>query len=460
MGPSFRRSTAQHTMDGARGGGRVKFSWQSSETIAYFDTFDAREAAFNQAVGHLLPVRYKGANAFWRDFSRIAQKASDAQPHPCTFITSNPRDGLAFGSPRQVLAAAQATARGRAPISRLSDEIERIARQFGLEPTLEQPIRTLSGGETVRLALAKAMIASAACARLVIASPFCWMAAPHMPLLDRVVEAYGRTGKAVTILAMTDEADQNPMTRRWRDQVDLRPVKFTLTCSGCRIALGTPINAITTQPSLARVEDGRFELHSPCLVVGDNGQGKSLLAKALCGAMVLEGQAEIGSEKGQGRARLLFQDVITQTLMRSNPEIARGHGLHPSTSGESLFTRIGALYRKFRADGRASADTFAPDALRDEMPDIKAALIAARLAERPAAIILDEPDWGLTRSCAIALVLAVVQTAHDLGIPAILISHKPWWRPLAASCLVVSRGAPARGPVRFSIQITQDGPLP
>ena len=73
------------------------------------------------------------------------------------------------------------------------------------------------------------------------------------------------------------------------------------------------------------------------------------------------------------------------------------------------------------------------------MLEIKALLVAVRLCGRPGALILDEPDWGLSRDSAIAFVLAAIQVAHEFGIPVLLISHKPWWLKLANSSIHVQR---------------------
>lgn len=59
---------------------------------------------------------------------------------------------------------------------------------------------------------------------------------------------------------------------------------------------------------------------------------------------------------------------------------------------------------------------------------MKILLTALRLTDRTAALILDEPDWGLSRTEAVAFVSAVIDAAHARAIPLILISHKPWWR--------------------------------
>ena len=69
-------------------------------------------------------------------------------------------------------------------------------------------------------------------------------------------------------------------------------------------------------------------------------------------------------------------------------------------------------------------------------------LAAVRIADRPVALILDEPDWGLSRPASVAFVLAVIRVAHADGIPVILISHKPWWQRLACSTLKVEKTLP------------------
>jgi len=71
--------------------------------------------------------------------------------------------------------------------------------------------------------------------------------------------------------------------------------------------------------------------------------------------------------------------------------------------------------------------------------ETKTILVASRLSDRPCAMILDEPEWGFSRAVAEAFVLATTHVAHDLSIPVLLISHKPWWNHLAASTLRVTK---------------------
>lgn len=410
--------------------------------LTEYKTFESREAAFNTAVGHLIPARYMGPQRFWREFRRITEihggmgGGTGHRDRLPAYITSNPRDCLAFGTVSQVLAAARHTFSGPA---RPSADLEPLVEDFGLQRAEHQPLRTLSGGETVRLALAKTMLAAAAGRRLVIASPFCWLSRRHQPLLDKVLDRFSEKHLPVDVLIMQGESRQDVISPDRLCRLDLAHLDFTLRLHGLKIDLGTPINTITARPAYARVNDLDTGLTSPCLLVGDNGQGKSLVAKALCSAIDYRGAASMTCATMAGRGRLLFQDVVTQTLLRSFKEICRIDG---STMAGDLFGELFALQRQIRQDG-AWPDA---SALSSESPAsllaVKTMLIAVRLALKPAALILDEPDWGLSRDDAVGLVLAVIVKAHRLGVPVILISHKPWWHSVAGSVVEVSKTMP------------------
>ena len=76
---------------------------------------------------------------------------------------------------------------------------------------------------------------------------------------------------------------------------------------------------------------------------------------------------------------------------------------------------------------------------RHSLLDIKTILVAVRLSAMPAVLILDEPDWGMSRPSAIAFVSAVLSAAHRQGTPVLLISHKPWWQSVCRSAIRVTR---------------------
>ena len=414
-----------------------------------FETYEAREAAFSAAVADLIPVRHQGPQAFWNQFRRLSGAASLPRPLPA-YITGNPRDGLAFGSPYQELAAACLFIRpGRTLIE---DEIRAVAERFGLTVSLNQPMRTLSGGETVRLAMAKVLLTANRRPELVIASPFTWLSESHRPLLRQTVAAFRAQSKRVRILAMQGEADLGSMAACWTEAAPLSPLPFSLATQDLHIALGLPVNVLTAEPAYAQVHDTMLDLASPCLVAGENGQGKSLLAKALSGAAAIEGRFVLQSANASGRARLLFQDVINQALLRKLPDLA------PAATGgvgrlcfEGILRDYSRILEHCGQPGRGLPD---PD--KADLLTVKAMLAAVRITARPAALILDEPDWGLSRNAVLALVLAVMRAAHAIGVPVLIISHKPWWRPLAQSRLkVVKRPS---FPARFEIHLEQEAP--
>jgi len=425
-------------------------SLDNSAITSFFETYEARERAFNQAVASLVPVRYKGPGFFWQDFQHIIR----TEPSPATvlpaFITSNPRDCLSFGSAQQVLSAARATSGTTNGVGAALEKS--VAERFGLQPILHQPIRTLSGGETVRLALAKAMIMAGGCDELIVSSPFCWMSANHLPHLVRVVEEFQHRGKPVRILAMSGENNRDPIGPLELERTKRTRQNFSLVFQNLRIMLGTPLNTITAQPGIARVRDAEYHLTSPCLWVGDNGQGKSLVAKALCGAVTVQGHALIARPACKGPAGLLFQDVMTQTLMRTIAVMARSSRPGVGPPVEAIYDEI--LARQGQWAGMEQHPSVGPvtPGDGDSLAAVKAMLIAVHLVHLPPALILDEPDWGLSRSAAIAFVLAVVETAHGLGVPVIIISHKPWWRSLAADLLEVAKETTCDQPVQMMLR--------
>jgi energy-coupling factor transporter ATP-binding protein EcfA2 len=321
-----------------------------------------------------------------------------------------------------------------------------------IEPLLNQPLRTLSGGESVKLALAKALALAGSSSRLVMASPLSWLSRANRALFDQVLAEYRDRQVPTETLALEGEDDLSPI--RDRDGTCAEPARlaFTLWFSNVQVALGSPVNAITDEQLFARIADFIGELISPCLFAGGNGEGKSLVAKSLAGAVVTRGKAKVQSVGSTGRARLLFQDVITQTLLRSFD------GLVASVKA-SRRDRVAALYRQLCracAANESLADSgWEGTHQRHTLLEIKTLLIAVRLAEKPPALILDEPDWGLSRPAAIALVTAVIATAHAQGTPVILISHKPWWQPLVGSILQVAKTAGARSGRPFEISLAQ-----
>jgi energy-coupling factor transporter ATP-binding protein EcfA2 len=429
-------------------------------TIDRFAAFEDLEAAFRLHADMAVPRQHGGLRLFWEDFRELHANAFRRDPagRLSAWITANPRDCLAYGTAEQVLRAA-VLAGGAAP-GRVGRAVERIAARFELSGLRRQPLRTLSGGEAVRLALAKVAGLSPRLGSLTVASPFSWLSEEGRRHFDRLVGDLLPRGVPVELLAMEGEDSREPAPPEpaWTGGR-----AFRLSAEGVRFPLATPLEAMFGASGRAALEDTDVSLRSPCQLTGGNGQGKSLVARLLAGAVGHSGRIAVGpAQAPPSRARLLFQDVLNQTLMRPPERLAaRGH-------------REGALscYRRMRG--------LLPEGVRDQaLPDplegagaghrslpslftVKMLLAASRLHARPGALILDEPDWGLTRQSALGLVSAVSAAAGEAGVPVLLISHKPWWLPRVASRLrVEKRSRPSEGPgdppVRLAFRLVEEG---
>lgn len=414
------------------------------ELSTVFDTYEEREEAFRSEVAFKLARRYAGPSVFWQDFSRIAREGIVAEEDEyVAYIPSNPRDCLAFGTPYQVLMASAITAKKQD--SDVTAEVTAAAHDFGIAEQLAQPIRTLSGGETVKLALAKSFLGLSACSRMVIASPFTWLSAANRHLLKTIATEADRLNKHIALLVLAGEENLTLIDKKDPFMIPSPDtIPFALKLKNIRIPLSLALNPLASKVSYAAIQNTSLQLASPCVVVGENGQGKSLVARTLAGAITAEGEAVITSDqKASGPVCLLFQDVLVQTLLRSFNMLASG-----GVGGDK--DTIRRIYEEMRenygvvlnaGEGEDEHPINEWDLDQHVLLDIKTILVASRLASAPTALILDEPDWGLSRKSAIAFVSAVMATAHAQGTPVVLISHKPWWQSIAKSKLLVSRTA-------------------
>ncbi|MBW2409559.1 MAG: hypothetical protein JRF72_07135 [Deltaproteobacteria bacterium] len=414
----------------------------------YYPTYEVREEAFRKSVFSLIPRIYSGPMLFWKDFRRISmEELLQVVEQPIAYITSNPRDCLAFGTPWQVLTAASLCARDRndgdaSSVEEVAPSVEDVAEAYGVSDNLYQPIRTLSGGETVKLALAKTFLLASYCRRLTIASPFSWLSRENGVYFERLYTHYVRNGLPMELLALDGEDSTEAYAISDIQRADLSPaVGFSIILHDASMPLSTSLNPLQSHATTAVVEDIEQDLRSPCLMVGENGQGKSLVAKALSGAISIQGTAEVTSKHHTGPPRLLFQDVITQTLLRSFDGIAAAASRTFGEDPLQVYDRIFQAYSRNLQEMDNSPAEFDPagEAEFRSLLEIKALLVAVRLCGRPGALILDEPDWGLNRASAIAFVLAVISIAHELNIPVLIISHKPWWLKIANSSIQVQR---------------------
>ncbi len=407
--------------------------------ITYFQSFEQREKVFRQTVHALIPRKHAGPRVFWEDFNTItSRQLALLVNQPIAWIPCIPRDCLAFATPWQVLTAARMNAmrwQGRDAAS-----IDEIAAQFDLCNQLHQPVRTLSGGETVKAAMAKAYAAADYVHQLVIASPFTWLSEQNHGFFETMLGQYQRRHLPAILLALEDEDATHPIDSSDPFIAPETPLEFTLILKKVRIPLSSSLNLLNSDQFYAYVTNLEAKMNSPCLITGDNGQGKSLVARVLSRAIRFQGRADIESAKGRGGVRLLFQDVMTQVLLRPFRSLAFSPASPDGRDALECHQQIvGALMAAFQAVNRESPVLKQPDGGGHSLLEIKMMLAAVRLCACPSALILDEPDWGLTRAQAVALVSAIINVAHQRGVGVILISHKPWWKPIARGRIAVQK---------------------
>ena len=404
--------------------------WQDDIPTRYFATYEALEEAFRKRIAELVPRYHAGTRVFWDDFQKLYDNpAAAARDGGEAYITSNPRDCLAFGTPFQVLQGAWLSSSLQNTTA--LEEPGLVAERFGLSGHLHQSIRSLSGGETVRLALAKAYLMAVRASRLTVASPFSWLSLDHWSDFRGLVDHYRLCGTALELFALDGEDSIAPAASA--HGLAAKDLSFSWRLQALQLDLGTLLDHLHDRPVWADVAPLDETLASPCLLCGDNGQGKSLVAKALASAMPYTGEATVYGPRGPRRVRLLFQDVLNQTLMRSMRQLTlRRNAKGVATAYDNI---LDGVRRQVSVDNRA----LLPFADRRcgttplSLLEMKVLLVAVRLSDPRAVLILDEPDWGLSRSDAVAFVTAVVGVAHARSVPVIMISHKPWWRNLARS---------------------------
>lgn len=400
--------------------------------MRYFPTFEQREEVFRERVFNLVPRRYAGPSQFWIDMSSTCiENLTKASEISLAYITSNPQDCLAFGTASQVIRAAILTAHTSNKNARI--ELDLICQKFELSNIINQPICTLSGGETVKLALAKTYIMSHYSNNLIISSPFSWLSPQNMHLLSYVIHKFQGNSKNIELLALAGEDNLEPDEKEASN--DITKLPFLIHFRDIVIELQSFIDINPSNKRTATIADCEYDLFSPCLFEGDNGHGKSLTALILSRAISFKGDATVRSEGKIGLARLLLQDVLTQTLLRSFRRIV----LSSKRSGELKTINIYNSIIKEFVNYFKSLNKGVPLIGYDEnlgpktLLETKIILIAVRLCTHPSALILDEPDWGLSKESSIALVVSVSKVAHSMGIPIIIISNKTWWEHIVKS---------------------------
>lgn len=142
--------------------------------IEEFESFERREQRFQELVGVTIPRLHAGPEQLVRDIVELFKGrpvSRNGAGHQPIYILSNPSDGFVYQNGLQELQAAAIVASRGSTKDHTSIAI-RSAERFELSAeNLAQPITTLSGGESVKLSLAKAHLLRAITEQMVVSSP-------------------------------------------------------------------------------------------------------------------------------------------------------------------------------------------------------------------------------------------------------------------------------------------------
>ena len=409
--------------------------------IHRFNSFEKQVAYFTERTGVHLPRMTFGKGAFFRDLGQWSSTySSQAQDMNCAHILPDPVQGLSFPRAVDVLSSALSLSSKAVDV----DQIYGLLETFGLSrEKATQPVISLSGGEMLLLNFAKAKAMLPAVDGVVACSPIHWLNENSYQYWERLVDAC-RERKCFIDVALLkgepfiDEKTARPETLikpvpmvEWQmvldhPVVEFEEIRFPSYHPASRIKYGLTDG------------HGQLALKSPVLMTGDNGVGKSIFAKLLCGILKpAAGDLAIRAPNGTGYARLIFQDAIDQLFGKS----IDGHlnwvfrfNREKGEAARDIYTKLDNAMRDYLKDRPDEANALGPEAVPTTLLQAKISLIAERLATRPPVLVLDEPGWALSGPIARKLVEAACRLAGEMKVAMVLISHHArWWKGMVHS---------------------------
>ncbi len=418
-------------------------------TISLFESYEEQMSYFTNSTNvNLLPmtngrtVFLKQLGSWFRDYS------SDSSSDHVSYILPNPAQGLSFPTAIDVLSAALAMYRDS---GRVDDDAVALLVEFGLSPEKAgQPIVSLSGGELLLLNYAKAKAMLPTVNRLVACSPVHWLNRSRYQYWDSLVSYYTDNKKSVDVALLEGEPfpnkDEHADGKYWH-QDEIKQLRWKLVIDNPKVVFPEiKFPSFHPESSLEfESSDKELNLTSPTLVTGDNGIGKSILAKVMAGVIKpVEGLVSSLSENGKGNARLIFQDAIDQVfgmsidahldwIFRFDSAIAK--------TARSMYSTIEKALRKTLHDNHfVGLSALGEAEKKTTLLQAKICLVAERIASSPPVIVLDEPGWGLSKSVSRIFLTEVCKQAHQLGVAVVIISHQPkWWDGLIQSHIQLTK---------------------
>jgi len=408
-------------------------------------TFEELQMGLESFLGFSLPHFLLGRSKFLREMGIWLADFDEKQPHRfINAVPPNPRECLILPTPAQELWIAWNASSGRMPSD---SEIYEMAGRFGLpRRVLGQPSSTLSGGESVLLALAKLATYADSEESALVCTPTQWLHHTNFSKLFDLETLYGSgnvdwlvmEGETLEAAPLGGQAQKDPFGTplEWFLEVEDPVVEFAAS------QFPNESRAFCLHYSLGEKDLGA--LPSPTLLTGENGVGKTVFANLLSGVIRPSSGATATKAQGrQTRARILMQDSQKQFIGdRVRTHLGRSLASDGKVRDRAQALAEGILNSLAKELAQEASTVGVVVTTEDSATFIesKVILTAERLASRPALLVLDEPGWCLSRSVARAFVSIVIELAHAQGTAVLMISHlRSWWTGLFASELRFER---------------------
>jgi ABC-type multidrug transport system ATPase subunit len=422
--------------------------------ISTFQTYERLVGHIENQIDVCLPILPAGKAAFFLKLGKWL-RGSDATPSRTLFILPDPSSNLAFPTPREELSSALFVSTGAHPSNK---DVESLLSSYHLaSSTATQAVSSLSGGERFLLSLAKARALLPSVDELILSNPTQWLNRSKYPLLAELCRCYLDSGKLVQVAAMEGEAvplqELTPnvsyacLPLKTYIPWELEFIDLRVTFNGTAFPTYHESFSLTFQRGDCSPKVKSIKLHSPTLIIGDNGAGKSTFGKLLAGVInAAQGEFELRCGGSAGTARIMLQESIEQLFGKTALEhinwVFRFDKAKHSDA-ENIYKKIDETLR----DVVIGADDLSQDLIGSKhAPNTllqgKMALVAERLATNPTLLILDEPGWGLTPKIAVPLVRQVCEIAHQRGTAVAIITHQiEVWNGLARSRINLEHSA-------------------
>ncbi len=397
----------------------------SSPVVSVFEDFEHLVDQFTDKTGVFFPKLACGGKAFFSGFSDWMNQSRKVASF--AMITPDPVQGLSLPNARQIISS---------QISSIADNVDdekicELLSRYGLPAEiLSQPVSTLSGGELLLLTYAKADTQIEMVSAFFACNPLFWLNSSRHHFWHQLCERYSAAGRPIEALVLSDEDSFSADARQVECCLPPLSLNFDVkelqvTFPEIKFPVFHPEKQLYYQNNLPEPV-----IASPFLITGDNGVGKSLLAKILADVIpVSRGCARVVSQNGSSVVRLLFQESISQLFARLPLEYL-ADAFSGSRELHNVALEIFASIFKYCTD---TDDFNIFDNSSHNLLAVKTALIAARLAAKPALLLLDEPAWGLSRLHSCRLVYQCCKIAHAQGTAVGIVSHQPSWHRFVAA---------------------------